>query len=408
MSSNLPLQAKLAYQKYLDAKSLDLRIKCLEEFLREVPKHKATEKIVALNKTKLSKLKTEKEIIELRRKTLTSAREDPFAIKREPHTIQLLMVSDFFESNGVGKTSLFRNLTGASHTKPGIFTSIPQVGIYKWEGVQFQLIDVPSLHDTKDLPKILAIIRNTDIFSIVVNLSKDPIQQLERIQNILLENSIYVNHEAPNIKIEKTGSGGIKLFFQSKKAQESEELHDFIVEMTAAYGLTNAIIKIYDEVDIKSIEMAFNRKSIYKPCFIITTKADLPHTQKIFQEFQKYCHENYPYISDIFPVALKCTKEDHDRNTRQGLDNLGDFILKKLKFIRVFTKSNKGVSNKPLIVGVDSTVGDVAVKVHKDLFNKFKYALLFRRDGEHSTTKIKTGLKFPVQEYDVIEIHAKL
>ena len=47
MSSNLSLEAKLKYGEYLDAKTIDDRIQKLQEFLSLVPKHKATEKIVA-------------------------------------------------------------------------------------------------------------------------------------------------------------------------------------------------------------------------------------------------------------------------------------------------------------------------------------------------------------------------
>ena len=79
MSSNIGQEAQAAYEKYLDAKSIDEKIKCLEEFLSLVPKHKATENIVALNKSRLAKLRREQEAEKIRVKT-TSKQVSPFSI----------------------------------------------------------------------------------------------------------------------------------------------------------------------------------------------------------------------------------------------------------------------------------------------------------------------------------------
>ncbi|TFG11543.1 MAG: GTP-binding protein, partial [Promethearchaeota archaeon] len=127
MSSNIGPEAQAAYQKYLDAPTLDEKIKRLEEFISLVPKHKATEKIVALNRSRLSKLKREQEDRKERQKT-TGKQVSPFSIKKEG--IQLILVSDYHVP-GVGKTSLLNLLTGAAKEKIGKFTSIPEVGIYE-------------------------------------------------------------------------------------------------------------------------------------------------------------------------------------------------------------------------------------------------------------------------------------
>jgi len=96
MSSNIGPDAQKKYGEYLDAHTIDEKIKKLEEFISLVPKHKATEKIVALNRSKLAKLKKEKEEKELQRKRISSGAEDPFAIQREKDYIQIIMISDHF------------------------------------------------------------------------------------------------------------------------------------------------------------------------------------------------------------------------------------------------------------------------------------------------------------------------
>jgi ribosome-interacting GTPase 1 len=167
MSSNLTMEAKLAYQDYLDAKDLDIRIAKLELFLSKVKKNKATEKIVALNKSRLSKLRQEKQEKEARLKKITGAAADPFAIKHEAHCIQVMMISNFYEAgNGVGKSFLLQHLTGLQ-THPGIFTPHPLIGVFDWNHIKFQLVEAPALRECADLSRIIAGIRTTDITAII-------------------------------------------------------------------------------------------------------------------------------------------------------------------------------------------------------------------------------------------------
>ena len=82
MSSNIGAEAQAAYNKYLDASSIDDKIKRLEEFISLVPKHKATEKIVASNKSRLAKLRREQEAEKIRIKS-TGKKSSPFSIKKD-------------------------------------------------------------------------------------------------------------------------------------------------------------------------------------------------------------------------------------------------------------------------------------------------------------------------------------
>ena len=102
MSSNIGAEAQAAYNKYLDASSIDEKIKRLEEFLSLVPKHKSTEKIVALNKSRLAKLRREQESENVRVKSI-SKMVSPFSIKKEG--LQIILISDY-HTPGVGKTTL--------------------------------------------------------------------------------------------------------------------------------------------------------------------------------------------------------------------------------------------------------------------------------------------------------------
>ncbi len=404
MSSNLSFEAKQKYGEYLDSKTIDDKIQKLQEFISLVPKHKATEKIVALNRSRLSKLKQEKETLEQRRKSASASRDNPFSRRKEPKTVQIMLLSDFFEHGlGVGKTTLLKYLTGASEGRPGNFTAEPLIGAFEWKKVKFQLIEEPALHQWQYLPRILAATRVTDIIALTIDLSKDPLPQMSHIMGILTDNSIFLNKQPPQMTFEKTGSGGIQVFFLTNSAKLSISLTEFIEEMAHAYGTTNAFVKVHQEVNVEQVEMAFNRSAIYKPAIIIATKADTEGSRENFNVLKKTWGK-----FTIFPVAI--TFDDSGAQKMKGLDEFGQDILTKLDLIRVFTKSKKGVAEKPLIVPRESNVGDVAKKIHKDLFNTFKYALVYRKGKNESDqlTKIRAGLKFSVQEFDIIEISSIL
>ena len=61
MPTNLPPEAQAAYSRHMDATTLEEKIRTLEEFLSLVPKHKGTEKLIALHRSRLVKLRQELE-----------------------------------------------------------------------------------------------------------------------------------------------------------------------------------------------------------------------------------------------------------------------------------------------------------------------------------------------------------
>ena len=80
MSSNLTPEAIAAENEYINAKTLEDRIEKLEKFLSLIPKHKATENMQAVYKTRLSKLKEEKAERDQRLKEFTGFKKIPFQL----------------------------------------------------------------------------------------------------------------------------------------------------------------------------------------------------------------------------------------------------------------------------------------------------------------------------------------
>ena len=390
MSSNLSAEAKAAYQKYLDAETLDEKIEKLEKFISLIPKHKATEKIVALNKSRLAKLKREKEE---RKKKSTAKVVSPFSIKKEG--IQIILVSDYY-TPGVGKTSLLNFLTGAAKEKIGSFNALPEVGIYKYEGIRFQVVDMPSLMEDASKgvgngKEILAQIRACDLICLCIDLSRNIDQQMELLLTELDYADIKLNEDPPPIDIQKTGANKIQVFFLTKESKENLELAERIKELVRESGIQNAIVRIAGNITIDQVLDELNPSVVYKKTIILGMKGDLPQTEEKFEKLK----EEY---SDRFPIIIGIS-------VNKGIfpDDFGDRILKFLGKIRIYTMNAGEVSNKPLIVNKDATVEDVALKIHRTFVNKFEFATVIRESARQKRKRV--GLDYKLEDEDIIEIH---
>lgn len=123
--------------KFLSAKTNEEKLKWLEEMIRECPKHKSSEKMLANLKTRYIKLK---EKIEAVKKSSKGSKKP--GVKKEE--LQAVIVG--FSNSG--KSSLISLLT---NFKPRISnveftTRNPQVGMMSCQGTQIQLIEIPAIN----------------------------------------------------------------------------------------------------------------------------------------------------------------------------------------------------------------------------------------------------------------------
>ncbi|MFW9999560.1 MAG: GTPase [Candidatus Hodarchaeota archaeon] len=395
MSSNLPPQAKAKYQEYLDAGALEERIKKLEEFLSLVPKHKATEKIVALNKSRLAKMKRE---LDDRRQKQKSTQKviSPFSIKKEG--IQIILIS-CYQTPGVGKTSILNYLTGAAEEKIGKFTVLPEIGIYHYKKIRFQMVDMPSImkgasEGVGNGKEIMSQLRAADLLCFCVDLSTDIEDQIDLLVNELTKADIRINKLPPPLTIEKTGANKIQVLYLTKEAKEIEGLDDLaeqIKEIINENGIRNAIVKIYGEITLDNVIDVLTPSVVYKKVILLGTKGDLPHTQEVFEKLKKNYSVKFPII---FGTSLQ--KEHFPKD-------FGEKILKFLNKIRIFTMNSGIIAEIPLIMDKNSTVKDAALKIHRSFYDSFDHAIIIR-EGERQKRK-KVGLDYALKDNDIIEIH---
>ncbi len=395
MSSNLPTAAKAKYQEYLDANSKEEKIKKLEEFLSLVPKHKATEKIVALNKSRLAKMKREVEEHKQKQKS-TQKIISPFSIKKEG--LQIILISSFY-TPGTGKTSLLNYLTGAADDKIGRFTPVPEIGIYKYQNIRFQIVDMPSIMDGASEgigngKEILSQLRAADLLCFCIDLSRNIHEQMALLVKELTRADIKINQPAPPITIEKTGANKIQVLYltkEAKKIKELDKLTEEIKEIVHENGIRNGIVKVYGKITINDVIDVLIPSVVYKKVILIGTKGDLPQTQDAFEILKRKYGNRFPII-----LGTSIHKENFPKD-------FGEIILNVLQKIRIFTMSNGIVANQPLLMEQGVIVKEVAEKIHRSFYENFDHAIVIREGARQKRKKV--GLDYKLEDYDIIEIH---
>ena len=134
-STNQSPQYLKAQSMFFQAKTNDEKLRWLEEMIRECPKHKSSEKMLANLKTRYIKLKEKIEKIKKSGKASSKS-----GIKKEE--MQAVIIG-FTNS---GKSSLLKALTNASPeiTPYNFTTKRPVVGITDYLGTKIQIIEVPA------------------------------------------------------------------------------------------------------------------------------------------------------------------------------------------------------------------------------------------------------------------------
>ncbi|MHA1987087.1 MAG: GTPase [Promethearchaeota archaeon] len=396
MSSNIGAEAKAAYGRYLDAASLEEKIKFLQEFISLVPKHKGTEKIVALNKSRLAKLKREVDERKQKQKT-TQKVVSPFSIKKEG--IQVILISNYF-TPGTGKTTVLNYLTGAAKNKIGKYTPLPEVGIYNYHKIRFQIVEMPSImkgasEGIGNGKEILSQIRSCDLICLCIDLSRDIEEQVDLLLGELSKADIRINRPEPPLNIQKTGSNKVQVLYLTDQAKNVDNIGEFtekIREIVNANGIRNAIVKLHGRITMDDLIDALTPSVVYKKAMIIGTKGDLPHTEDIFNKLNNKYSDKFPLIIGTSLKILVNFPQD-----------FGEIILKYLKKIRIYTMSSGGnIAEKPLIMEENSTIKDAAIKIHKTFYELFDHAIVIREGARQKRKKV--GLDYVLIDMDIIEV----
>lgn len=387
MPSNVTPEYLKAEDAYKSAKSPKDKLVALELMLSTIPKHKGTEKMQLQIKRNLSKLKKEVEK-EKELKKGGSGGTSFFVRKEGAAQVALAGLPNS------GKSTILNKLTGKDvDIGHYAFTTVkPTPAMLQYKGIQIQLVDMPGLIEGVSLGKgmggpLISAIRAVDAIVILVDLSVDPVKDLELILKELEAKGLRLNKKVPNIEIQKISTGGIEIIGENflvecnsqdvKKILQEERVH-------------NAIVTIKEPVTLTDIFEVLDSSLEYKRAIIIGTKGDLPGSKEGLEKLQNHV-QNFK----VFPVSAI---------NNVNLDILPSEIFSILGIIRVYTRSpGREIDNEAMPMKIDSTALDAAKKVHKNLYKNFKFARVWGDSAKFDGQRV--GPEHVLRDGDIIEIH---
>ncbi|WP_448384067.1 GTPase [Desulfosoma sp.] len=325
MPANLPPPYFEAEKRYREAKTPEAKIEALEEMLTIMPKHKGTDKLRADLRRKIAKFKSEAQ-----QRKGAGRKGLSYAIDKEG-AAQVVVVG----APNVGKSSLVGVLSNASpevaefpHT-----TWKPTPGMVPYENIQFQLIDTPPISKSFIDPWMADLIRKADLVIVMVDLTADPLQQLEDTLEVLAELRVF------------------------------------------PHG--------------KPLPPDLPKKPFPKKMIVVVNKVDTDADMDDFLAFVELSQCGLPCVG----VSTA---------SGRGLHALLETIFQFSDIIRVYTKAPGKEPDKsaPFVLPKESTLQDLAEKIHKDFVEKLKFARIWGKavfDGQ------MVQKDYVLQDGDVVE-----
>jgi uncharacterized protein len=166
MPANLTPQYRKAETAYRLAESPQAELDCLQWMLREIPKHKGTDKLQGDLKSKIAKLK-----LTLQKSSNTTATKSLATRLPKQGAGRAILLG----APNSGKSQLLASLTNAQpEVAPYPFTTqVPLPGMMSFEDCWFQLIDLPPIAAEQPPRDTLELVRGADLVLWVVDLSSD-------------------------------------------------------------------------------------------------------------------------------------------------------------------------------------------------------------------------------------------
>jgi ribosome-interacting GTPase 1 len=300
----------------------------------------------------------------------------------------------------VGKSCLMSATTNSKVlvTPTPYSTHEPVPGIMNYGDVQFQLIEAPAVMegsaDGRGTGNItLGLARNADGVILMVDLSRNPVEQLELILAELEKSRVLVNRPRGRVTIDRRHAGtALRVILVGCLMDCSmRDVEDLMRE----YKIHDAIVRITGDVRLEDIEDAIFETTIYKPAVIAANKLDLEGAEANLSILKKHVNGKLPVIS------LSCEQ-------KEGFEELGKALFNILGVIRVYTKepSSKEDTGRPFTLKRGATINDLAKNIHKEFVKNFLFAMVWAKRLPFSPKKV--GLNFVLEDGDVVEVHTKI
>lgn len=392
MPINLNQEAQVEWDRYLEAETLEEQISHLERFLGVCVKHKGVEKHLAMAKTKLKKLKAKQEKIKQVKK---GTGERWLVPKGEDAQIAIIGTVNS------GKSSVLNEIAQSdSAAKVGAypFTTVkPEVGSTTAHGARLQLVELPAIVEGSVKGEmsgklVLAGIRNADCVIITLDLSQDPVNQLQLIRKELNLGKIRLNVDRPPVTVEKVGSGNIQVFNDHLFEGEGK---DAVIEIMRGKGYVNVIVRFNAPTSVDQFLDSLDTSITYLSALIIATKGDIEGSKQNYDKLLKFVAENTLNFH-IIPTSIP---------QQQGFHEIEEIMFEKLEKIRVYTRNTGGdIAERPIILNKGSTVQDAISVLSKKMLQFFRFARIWGSSAKFDGEKV--GLERVLLDGDVIQVFA--
>ena len=318
MPTNVPPQYREAEDRFRQATTTQAKVAALQEMLSIMPKHKGTDHLKAQLRSRLSKLMAD---LEGGASKGGASRAEPFSIPKEGGGRATLI-----GPTNVGKSLLLNKATGA-RSKVGAYalsTQEPSPGMLNCQDVPVQLVDTPPITNPSTQGRLYGLLRNTDVFVVVVDLSMDATSQIEEVFSALAE-------------------WGFRLLGRDEPPPGEDPW-------------------------------------LEKPTVIVGNKADIPGALDQYMAIEEEFGARYPVI-----MASAEEEVGLDELALLVFEALG-VIRVYTKSPRV--KIEDFQRTEPLALPIGSTVVEAAVQLHKDLGRGLKYAVLWGESGKFDGQRV--------------------
>jgi ribosome-interacting GTPase 1 len=394
MPTNLPPEAMDKWEEVEAAHTPKEKMEKMIEFLKYVPHHKGTMKLRGEMNRKISLIRDDLE--NKKRKGTGKSSGGPKLFIEKEGSAQIALVG----MTNVGKSCLMTATTNSKVlvTPTPFSTHEPVPGIMNYLDVQFQIVEAPAVMEGAAEGKAggqvtLGLARNADGVILMVDLSRDPVEQLELLVAELEKSRVLVSKPSGGrVEVDRRHAGaGLRIIIVGRLIDCS--MRDVEV-LLRGYRINDAIVRISGEVSLDDVENAVYENTVYKPAVIVGNKLDLKGAQANLRHLKTYVNGKLPV------VAMSC-------EYKTGIEELGKALFESLGIVRIYTKEpgNRVHSDHPFALRKGATVNELAKNIHKELLSNFMFAMVWAKRLRFSPKKV--GVNFVLEDGDIVEIHTK-